>query len=67
MVSGDVIVVYVRMLTADAVVVDDVVAENVGVLVVASDVVVLFSWPLDHMYIFKCSHHGPFLSYTYLL
>ena len=54
------------MLVADAVVVDDV-AEDEDALVSASDAVVLFSRPLDPIYVFKCSHHGPFLSYTYLL
>lgn len=55
------------MVVVDAVVVDDDVAEDEDALVVASDAAVLFSGPLDPIYVFKCSHHGPFLSYTYLL
>lgn len=55
------------MLVADVAVVDDAVAEDVDALVAASDAVVLFSGPLDPIYVFECSHHSPFLSYTYLL
>lgn len=46
--------------SADVVIVD-VTAEEEDV------VFVMFSWPLDPLYVFKFSHHSPSLSYAYFV
>lgn len=50
MVSDDVTVVFVMVSVVDVVIVG-VATEEVHI------VVVMFSWPLDPVYVFKCSHH----------